>query len=67
MKRPADTLLCLRREWALLVPAWTVMLAALVYASYIALNVFITPPLDSLHTLTGKSLVRSTRSLPHLI
>ena len=30
------------------------MLAAFVYSSYIALNIFITPPLDSLHTLTGK-------------
>ncbi|ORY92781.1 PIG-P-domain-containing protein, partial [Leucosporidium creatinivorum] len=40
------------REWALLVPAWTIMLAALVYFSYIALNIFITPSLDSLHTLT---------------
>ncbi|KAM0752892.1 PIG-P-domain-containing protein [Meredithblackwellia eburnea MCA 4105] len=40
------------REWALLVPAWSIMLAAFVYFSYIALNIFITPPLDSLHTLT---------------
>lgn len=30
------------------------MLAAFVYSSYLALNIFITPPLDSLHTLTGK-------------
>ncbi|KAL8277342.1 hypothetical protein RQP46_010295 [Phenoliferia psychrophenolica] len=40
------------REWALLFPAWTIMLAAFVYFSYIALNIFITPPLDSVHTLT---------------
>lgn len=44
------------REWALLVPAWTIMLAFFVYFSYIALNIFITPALDSLHTLTGSTL-----------
>lgn len=43
------------REWALLFPAWTIMLAAFVYFSYIALNICITPALDSLHTLTGPS------------
>ncbi|KAI5478022.1 phosphatidylinositol N-acetylglucosaminyltransferase subunit P [Pseudohyphozyma bogoriensis] len=48
------------REWALLVPAWTIMLAFFIYFSYIALNIFITPSLDSLHTLTG------TCSLPDL-
>jgi hypothetical protein len=41
------------REWALLGPAWSVMAGAFVYFSYIALNIFITPSLDSLHTITG--------------
>lgn len=49
-------LVCARyREWALLVPAWTIMLAFFVYFSYIAVNIFITPELDSLQTLTGTS------------
>lgn len=51
--RKEGKLIRLTREWALLFPAWTIMLAAFVYFSYIALNIFITPALDSLHTLTG--------------
>ncbi|SCZ98647.1 BZ3500_MvSof-1268-A1-R1_Chr3-1g05524 [Microbotryum saponariae] len=39
-------------EWALLVPAWTIMLAAFIYFSYISINLFITPPINSLDTLT---------------
>ncbi|KAM0787847.1 hypothetical protein ACM66B_003900 [Microbotryomycetes sp. NB124-2] len=40
------------REWALLVPAWTVMLVVFVYFSYLSINIFHTPDLDALNTLT---------------
>ncbi|BGP32049.1 hypothetical protein JCM10296v2_003828 [Rhodotorula toruloides] len=39
------------RDWALLVPAWIVMLVAFVYISYFLLNMHNTPPLTSLSLL----------------
>ncbi|SCV74341.1 BQ2448_6773 [Microbotryum intermedium] len=39
-------------EWSLLVPAWTIMLAAFIYFSYLSINLFITPPINSFDTLT---------------
>ncbi|KAK4048025.1 hypothetical protein OIV83_005059 [Microbotryomycetes sp. JL201] len=43
------------REWALLVPAWTVMLVVFVYVSYLSINIFNTPDLDALNTLTDSA------------
>ncbi|KAK4053231.1 hypothetical protein OIO90_004005 [Microbotryomycetes sp. JL221] len=40
------------REWALLVPAWTVMLVVFIYITYLSINIFHTPNLNSLNTLT---------------
>ncbi|GAA5899197.1 hypothetical protein JCM6882_009281 [Rhodosporidiobolus microsporus] len=40
------------QEWALLIPAWVVMLVAFTYSSYFFLNMFNSPPLSSLSLLT---------------
>ncbi|GJN89358.1 hypothetical protein Rhopal_002338-T1 [Rhodotorula paludigena] len=39
------------RDWALLVPAWIVMLVVYIYTGYFALNLYSTPPLDSVELL----------------
>jgi hypothetical protein len=46
------------REWALLLPAWSVVVFLLAYWSYIALGIYGTPPLNDLSTITGKNSIR---------
>lgn len=46
------------REWALLLPAWSVVVFLLAYWSYIALAFYGTPPLNDLSTITGKNSIR---------
>lgn len=41
------------REWAFLIPAWTLVLMLCTYAGYLALNIYDTPDLDNLRTVTG--------------
>ncbi|GAA5977818.1 hypothetical protein JCM11641_006082 [Rhodosporidiobolus odoratus] len=41
------------QEWAILFPAWVVMLVAFTYSSYFFLNMFNTPALSSLDLLAG--------------
>jgi hypothetical protein len=41
------------REWAVLVPAWSVMLILLTYAAYLALALARTPAFDEVCTVTG--------------
>lgn len=45
------------REWALLLPAWSVVVFLLAYWSYIALGIYGTPPLNDLSTITGKNFI----------
>lgn len=54
------------REWALLVPAWSIMLVVYVYIAYAALNAWVTPDLDSVDAFTGplSTVYRGARATP---
>ncbi|GAA6027128.1 hypothetical protein JCM8097_002414 [Rhodosporidiobolus ruineniae] len=52
------------QEWALLVPAWVVMLVAFTYSSYFFLNLYNTPPLTSLELLAGDPSTPSKAFIP---
>lgn len=43
------------REWAYLIPAWSMMAVLFTYAAYLALNLRMTPKLDDVTTFTGES------------
>lgn len=47
------------REWAIIVPAWSVVLVLLTYASYFALALSNTPSLSDLSCITGKPIAFS--------
>lgn len=55
------------REWAILVPAWTVVLVLLTYFSYFALALARTPGFSDLSTITGWSFCHTPRSLLMLV
>ena len=42
------------REWALLLPAWSVVLVLLTYFTYFSLALFATPAFSDISTITGK-------------
>ena len=44
---------CTYREWALLVPAWSVMTVILTYIAYSALAIRATPAFDEMRAVTG--------------
>lgn len=45
-----------RREWAILVPAWTIVVILLTYFVYFALALYGTPPFTSMSSITGINL-----------
>jgi hypothetical protein len=49
-----DSIIMLYREWAVLIPAWSVVLFLTAYFVYIALGIYNTPDLSSMSALTGQ-------------
>jgi PIG-P len=49
------------REWAYLLPAWSLVAVLLTYISYVALNIYNTPSPEELRTITGEQPI----SCPH--
>lgn len=50
------------REWAFLLPAWSLFAVLFVYAAFISLNFYRTPPLDDLSNIIGTySILRARR------
>lgn len=47
----------LTSDWAYLLVAWSLVLILTVYATFMALNVAVTPPLDDMAVVTGASLL----------
>jgi hypothetical protein len=59
-RKVTDTTIDVHREWALLFPAWIVILVAFVYSSYFFLNMFNTPPFTSVSLLVGGASLPSS-------
>lgn len=55
-----------RRDWAYLLIAWSLVLVLMTYIGFGALNMYHTPPLDSLDCMTGTSRISPRRRRGHL-
>ncbi|TFY79698.1 hypothetical protein EWM64_g4312 [Hericium alpestre] len=53
------------REWALLVPAWTVVVVLLTYFTYFALAFYNTPPFDDIWTITDAKALHPDPDTPN--
>ena len=57
-------LFVLHREWAVLLPAWSVVLFLTAYLVYIALAIYATPELSHMSTVTGEPALSSKNDGP---
>lgn len=56
------------REWALLIPSWTVVLVLLTYFTYFALAIRATPPFEDMSSVTGThGFIYSQNSNPWIL
>ena len=55
----------LSREWAILIPAWSMMAVLLTYFAYFSLAIRGAPPFDDLSSMTGKVLFNCDSLGPH--
>lgn len=51
------------RDWAYLLPAWSIMLFLFIYVGFVSWNVFQTPPMDALELVVDQHAVLYTRPL----